>query len=131
MKTSKKILILLVSLSISALISAGISLGFLTFLNINFWYSFWFFISLQISGSLIWDKYYESKIIIDAIKEYSNKPFKKYLIPLNCAHCGTKNEVEIDLTDTEFRCKNCEKYNGIHTNFVTAAITEPINMVEN
>jgi DNA-directed RNA polymerase subunit RPC12/RpoP len=71
-----------------------------------------------------------SNLPAEEVKAYNQKPYKKYLIPLNCAHCGHKNEIEIDLTDTEFRCTNCLKYNGIHTNFMAAAITEPVSQVE-
>lgn len=130
MKTNKKILMLVVSLLISALISAGISGGLLTFFNINFWLSFWFFITLQIGGSIWLSNFYESNKIIAAVREYASKPYKKYMLPLNCAHCGHKNEIEIDLSDTEYRCENCKRYNGIHVNFMSAAITEPIDQIQ-
>lgn len=129
MKTSKKLLIITVSILLTAFISACLSSGFSFFLAWNFWPIFWFFFGMQILVSLWYDKYYESEKLIKAVQEYANKPYKKYMIPLNCAHCGVKNEIQIDLTDTEFRCDNCKKYNGIHVNFMTAAITEPVNEV--
>jgi hypothetical protein len=130
MKTSKKILFLTISLGITSLISGGLALGINAFFSIPFWGSFWFFVCAQILGSLAWDRYMETERIVAEVKAYNQKPYKKYLIPLNCAHCGHKNEIEIDLTDTEFRCTNCLKYNGIHTNFMAAAITEPVSQVE-
>lgn len=130
MKTSKKILILAVSLGLTSLISGGLALGLSAFFSIYYWAGFWFFFCAQILGSLAWDRFGETNRILEEVKEYNKKPYRKYLIPLNCAHCGHKNEIELDLTDTEFRCTNCLKYNGIHTNFMTAAITEPVSQVE-
>lgn len=129
MKTSKKILILVVSLGITSLLSAGLAMGLYSFFSVSFWSSFWFFFCSQILGSLAWDRYGETNKIIEAVNEYNKKPYKKYIIPLNCAHCGHKNEIELDLTDTEYRCTNCLKYNGIHVNFMSAAITEPISQI--
>jgi len=130
MKTSKKILFLAISLGITSLISGGLALGLNAFFSIYYWGSFWFFFCSQILGSLAWDRFGETNKILAEVKEYNKKPFRKYLIPLNCAHCGHKNEIELDLTDTEFRCTNCLKHNGIHTNFMTTAITEPVSQVE-
>lgn len=126
MKTSKKILYVLYSLALTCVISAGISLGCTMLFSLPFWYTFWFFNSIQIGGYMLWDKYYETRNVIQSVREYASKPYKKYILGLNCSHCGISNELEIDLTDTEFRCENCKKYNGIHINFTTAAITEPI-----
>jgi DNA-directed RNA polymerase subunit RPC12/RpoP len=130
MKTSKKILIIFTSILVTALISTGLSAGTSFILSWNFWPIFWLFFAAQILGSLIWDKYYESNQIIAAVKEYASRPYRKYMLAMNCAHCGHKNEIEIDLTDTEFRCSNCQKYNGIHVNFMAAAITEPTDKIE-
>lgn len=127
MKTNKKILIIFSSLFLTACLSAGISFGTSFLLGWSFWPLFWLFFSSQILISFCYDRFYESKKLLDAVKEYTNKPYKKYIIPINCGHCGTKNELEIDLTDTEFRCPNCKKYNGIHINFMAAAITEPVS----
>jgi hypothetical protein len=126
MKISKKILLIITSFSIISVFSGAIAYGLNAIYNIPFWAVFWIANSLQIAWSIYRDQYLEGRKITNAITEYSKKPYKKYYIPLNCAHCGHKNEIEIDLTDTEFRCENCKKFNGIHTNFMTAAITEPI-----
>lgn len=127
MKTSKKILIIFSSLFLTACLSAGLSFGTAFLLDWSFWPLFWLFFSCQILISFCYDRFYESKKLLDAVKEYTSKPYKKYIIPINCGHCGSKNELEIDLTDTEFKCSNCKKYNGIHINFMAAAITEPVS----
>lgn len=129
MKTSKTILLFATSILITSTISAGLAGGLYGFFNIAFWNSFWFFFCLQVLGSFLWDRYAETNQIVAAVKEYNNKPYRKYLIPLNCGHCGYKNEIEIDLTDNEFQCSNCLKNNGIHVNFMAAAITEPISSI--
>ena len=113
-------------LVISGLLSGGVALGLNLLFSFSFWGAFLVALSLQISWSMFRSEYLEGKKFLELAKEYSSKPYRKYIIPLNCAHCGSKNEIEIDLTDTEFQCDNCKKYNGIHTNFMTAAITEPI-----
>lgn len=126
MKKSKKILIIFVFLLISSVLSGIFALGLNLLFNFSFWGAFLVASACQISWSIFRSEYLEGKKLLELAKEYSSKPYRKYIIPLNCAHCGSKNEIEIDLTDTEFRCDNCKKYNGIHTNFMTAAITEPI-----
>lgn len=127
MKTSKKILYILTSLFAVALISAGISIGFEMFFNFSFWKSFFFVSVVQILTPILWNKYYESKELVDAAKEYASKPFRRYIIGLNCAHCGKLNKVDVDLSETEFKCSHCKKDNGVHVEFMTAAITEPIS----
>jgi hypothetical protein len=125
MKTSKKILMILTSCAIVSAISAGLSFG-LSIFGISFWPAFWLIVTIQFLAPVIWDRLYDSRKLVEALNEYRAKPYRKYSIPLNCTHCNAKNEVEIDLTDTEFRCENCKKFNGIHVNFMTAAITEPL-----
>lgn len=126
MKKSKKILILITFLLITGILSSGFAFGAYLLFGLSFWGTFLVSSTLQISWSIFRSEYLEGKKLFELAKEYASKPYRKYVIPLNCAHCGSKNEIEIDLTDTEFRCENCKKYNGIHTNFMTAAITEPI-----
>lgn len=126
MKKSKKILILFVFLLISSILSGCFAFGLKLLFDFSFWGTFLVASASQISWSIFRSEYLEGKKLLELAKEYSSKPYRKYIIPLNCAHCGSNNEIEIDLTDTEFRCDNCKKYNGIHTNFMTAAITEPI-----
>jgi hypothetical protein len=125
MRTRKKILLIISSLGITALFSAAIAYG-LTIWDIPFGPVFILACIAQIGGSLLYDKFYESNRLFSVLEEYRAKPYKDYVIDLNCAHCGHKNEVTIDLTETEFRCENCNKFNGIHVNFLTAAVTEPI-----
>lgn len=127
MKTSKKILIVATSFIITSLLSLCISYGVAFILDWNIWPIFWLCFASQILFSFWYDRFYESKKLISAATEYANKPYKKYIIPINCGHCGKKNEIELDLTDTEFTCQICKKHNGIHVNFMAAAITEPIS----
>lgn len=76
----------------------------------------------------MWDKYVVQQTMVENAKEYLKKPFKSYLLSnINCGHCGHPNNIEVDLDNTEFTCRNCNKQNGIHVNFVVAAITEPLN----
>lgn len=127
MKTSKKILIITTSILLTSLLSCCLAYGLSFILNWNFWPLFFLSFASQILFSFWYDRFYESKKIMDAMAEYANKPYKKYIIPINCGHCGKKNEIELDLTDTEFTCEICKKHNGIHVNFMAAAITEPMN----
>lgn len=64
------------------------------------------------------DAYYMLKDEIDA---YNAKPYRQYLVKLPCQHCATMQDVEIDLTDDEFVCINCEKENKVLAEFRTAA----------
>lgn len=129
MKTSKKILMLVTSLGITVAISIAIT-GILSI----FWaFSFWAIVAclsgVQLAATITWDNMYESRRIVKAVQEYNSKPYRRYMIELNCAHCGSKNEVDVDLNETEFRCINCRKFNGIHVNFIAAAITEPVSAI--
>lgn len=130
MKTSKKLLYIGTSVLITSLISAGLAAGMFAIFGISFPHAFFFWFAAQVLGFLAWERYGETQKILKSVEEYNKKPYKKYWIPLNCAHCGHKNEIEIDLTDTEFRCPNCLKFNGIHVNFMAAAITEPLSQIE-
>jgi hypothetical protein len=126
MKTNKKILLIATSVAITVVISILLALGLYIIFGWNIIGCSLFFTVLQLSWSIYRSEYLDRKKIVEAVQEYSKKPYKKYLIPINCGHCGSKNELEIDLTDTEFQCDNCKKYNGLHVNFMAAAITEPI-----
>ena len=127
MKTSKKILMILTSCAIVSAISAGLSFG-LSIFGISFWPAFWLIVTIQFLAPLLWSRLYETRLLTTALEEYKAKPYRKYSIPLNCTYCNAKNEIEIDLTDTEFKCENCKKINGIHVNVMTAAITEPVDL---
>jgi hypothetical protein len=127
MKTSKKVLYVLLSLIIIGIISGGLSVGIELFLGFSFWKSFFFLSVVQFVGPMLWTKYFESAQLIELAKEYTNKPFKRYMINLNCAHCGQVNSIDMDLAETEFKCTNCKKDNGIHIEFMTAAITVPVS----
>jgi hypothetical protein len=126
MKTSKKILFIILSILLVGLISTGLAFGIELFFAFSFWKSFVFVSVLQLLVPILWDRYYVSKQLIAIANDYNSKPFRKYIIPLNCSHCGFKNDIDIDLNETEFKCTNCKKDNGIHLAFQTAAITEPM-----
>lgn len=124
MKPSKKILILGFSLSAISAISFAFAWGLSVLFGINFWAIFCLVTAIQISGGWLYEKFYQEVALFKALKEYTAKPYKKYEIPLNCQVCGKENIVEIDLTDTEFKCENCNRKNGIYVTFASAAITE-------
>lgn len=123
MKISKRILILSTFLLICGIISAGISLGLMQFFNYDFWYSFVFFTILQIIAPFIRDFIVDTLIIKRAADEYRAKPYKKYNIPLNCSYCGKSTNVDIELTDTTYKCNLCDRKNALYVNFMVAAIT--------
>lgn len=127
MKTSKKILYAIISFIIIGIISGGLSIGLELFLGFAFWKSFFFVSVIQLVAPMLWNKYYESAQLIELAREYTSKPFKRYMINLNCAHCGHINSIDMDLAETEFKCVNCKKDNGIHIEFMTAAITVPVS----
>lgn len=135
MKINKKILIIAVSLGISSLISLGLSWGVVALFDISFLGSFLFFLALQFLIHFIINDWYESTNVIkeqkeikEVLQEYNKKPFKQYLLELNCSHCSAKNEVVLDLDEeTEFKCTNCGKDNVVYTNIMTASKTNPIN----
>lgn len=129
MKTSKKILLLFVSLTIVCAISTIIAYSLFFLFNISFWGIFGLSTAVQIGWSIFRFQYIEEKerkATLALMTEYLSKPFRRYIIEMNCAHCGHKNEIEVDLNNTEFKCENCKKYNGLHVNFMAAAITEPL-----
>jgi len=127
MKFSKKILMISTSLAIVFGSSAALAYG-LSIFEISFWPAFWLIAIIQFLAPVLWSRLYETRKLLEVLDEYKAKPYRKYSIPLNCTYCNAKNEIEIDLTDTEFKCENCKKFNGIHVNFMTAAITEPIDL---
>lgn len=127
MKTTKKILYICISLLAISAVSGGLSMGMEVFFELPFWKCFSFFTVLQLLIPFSWDYFYESKRIIKAVQDYANLPYKKYMIGLNCAHCGQTNKIEMDLSDTEFKCEVCKKDNGIYVEFMAAAITEPVS----
>jgi hypothetical protein len=127
MRTSKKILMYTVSFLVTLFISLGLAAGTELFTGFSYKPLTFFFFCIQLAASFYITNIYESRNVIKAVQEYASKPYKKYILPINCGHCGQSNEIEIDLTDTEFKCTNCSKMNGIHISFMGSAITEPIN----
>jgi hypothetical protein len=125
MKNNKFFRILLVALLILAPSSlVGVGLGFI--LNIPWWTIAMSLIGIQWYFTYWLDKHKHTKLIKDALTKYESLDYKKYRIPLTCQECGRENNVELDLTNTEFTCKFCERKNAIYINFSTASITEPL-----
>ena len=124
MKTSKRILKLIVSLTATALISAGLSGGLYLFLGTGFLGGFIFFFAAQILGFFLYDRYIESRNITSLLKEYVQKPFREYSVTLPCQFCGRQQDVPLIFDDLEFECQNCKGKNAIHIEFRTAAISK-------
>jgi len=127
MKTSKRILIVLVSLCLVALIAASLALGLQYFLAYPFWHIFYSLIGLQLILPKISNFFYEKYTIKKVLDEYNSKPFKQYAIDTACQHCGNVATMNLDLNDTEYQCGNCGKRNAVHVTFLTAAVQTPVN----
>lgn len=61
-------------------------------------------------------------------EEYKSLDYKKFIIPLTCQECGVVNNVEMDLANTEFICKKCNRKNAIYVNFSSASVVDPITV---
>lgn len=128
-----KILNLILGLSFLVLPSLGIGIALDYLLSISWWAITIILISLQIGVNYYLTVYKEQNSLIKSvskfeefIKRYEELKYKKYRIPLTCQACGRENTVELDLTNTEFKCKYCERNNAIYVNFSTAITTEPL-----
>lgn len=129
MKTSKRILIIIVFLIITSAISALLSIPALIF-GYSFWYSFFFFMGIQPLGKYLYDRYVEVNILIDTRNQLLEKPYKEEILGVNCAICNTAQEIPFNLQHTEFRCLKCQRLNSIHTTVSVQAVTEAINPIE-
>lgn len=124
MKTAKKILLIIVGIIIISAISSGLSLGMSLFFGLSFWKSFAFFSTLQVIVPELWRTYYVDKNVVESARIYAQKPYKKYMLALDCTHCGYTSQVEVDLSnETEYNCPHCKKDNGVHVQFMTTSIT--------
>lgn len=117
---------ILLALSILILPSTLVGIGLNMILGIPWWA-----VTLAGIGSQLFYHFYkiqvkDTKIIKKSLERYDNLQYKKYLIPLTCQGCGRENNVELDLTNTEFKCKFCEVENAIYINFATATKTNPL-----
>lgn len=127
MKTSKKILAILTSLTVVSGIAALISTGGSMLFGLPFWGIFTLVSALQLIVPSIVDGLYAKYILKKNIDEYNNKPYKQYPIKTACQHCGNLAVLNLDLDDTEYVCGNCHKHNAVHVTFMTAAIQTPVN----
>lgn len=123
MKNYKKLLIIVTAALITCSISAALSLGIEEFLSFKFWPTFWFITVLQLIFPSIKDCCVDVFILKKAADEYRKKEYKKYNFPLRCSYCNADNAVDIDLTDTTFRCEKCKRKNAIYLNFTVASLT--------
>ena len=124
MKTSKKILIICLSIAIilglSFMISSGITI---IFPNISL------FVATLGVASIIWlcnyffTFYRDTVVIKRQLEKISNLPYKQYTIDTTCQHCGHKEPHNIDLSNLEYKCGSCKKYNAIYVTFTTAAMS--------
>lgn len=141
---------LIKSLSKLFLPALGVSASLFYLFGIPWIPSFLGLFSIQIMANLIWDWILHKRIEVkkvneiineyvsaleteqkqyeDAKEEYQSLDYKKYIVPLMCRGCGKENNVEMDLSNTEFRCKYCSKSNAIYINFTVASITDPVDV---
>jgi hypothetical protein len=131
MKTSKKILIAILSIGISFVLSILVTLGILAFIAIPFWPVVGACMALIFIVNYFLEYYRDTEVIQKELKKLNDKPFKEYTIESTCQSCGHKQNVVIDLNELEYKCDHCKRSNAIYVNFMTAAVTEPtsVNML--
>lgn len=124
MRLSKKILLIVVSiLSVSGISFLG-ALGLNYIFGWNLLGLFLLGIALIIFSSFLYNEIVEKLAIVPLLKEYAAKPFKVYSIMSPCQYCSSQQEVELDLSDTEYVCDNCKRKNAVHVVFNTIAVGE-------
>lgn len=124
MNTSKKILLICKAISIIVATSSLIAWSFMTLFAVNFWAMFIIGVVLQLIFPELKDTYIFSKNVRDSLKEYADKPFRKYEIPLTCQYCGSKEVIDVDLNNTTYKCQTCDRKNAVYVSFMTAAISD-------
>lgn len=123
MKTSEKILFITIGMALIASISAISSWVLGALFGAPFWPIFVGLSLLQIVGKYGADRYLEINVIKNGLKEYNQKPYKDFVIPLTCQVCGKVDNVTMDLSETEYRCTSCQRKNAIYVTFATAAMS--------
>jgi hypothetical protein len=124
MKTSKKILILIITLLIVGGLSGLAAWAIVSVFGGYFFPMFTLSALTLLFGHAAVDKLAEIFIFRKKLVALSNRPFRDYLLNLMCQHCSHVQPVAIDLQDSDFICTKCERRNGIHTTITTAAVTE-------
>jgi hypothetical protein len=127
MTNYKKFLLLLQSILTMGVISSGVGLAIWWMFAINFWGVFLLTSIVQLIFPRLYDKFLYSKAIKDGLDEYNAKPYKKYQITLACQSCGHRENIDVDLNDTVYKCDHCHRMNGIYVTFTTAVISDTIN----
>ena len=123
MTNNKKLLLIFRSLLIIGSISTGISflLNWI-FPVLPFWGLLILITILQFPLNTFLDRYSAYRESIGLLREYAAKPFRKYNIALNCSYCGKETPVDVELTDTTFKCGNCQRTNALYITFMPAAM---------
>lgn len=122
MTTNKKILAIVISILGIAAISTVAAFSFFYLAGLHFWGVFGFATLVQILAPWAAERYTFSQEVQNTVKEYANKPFRKYEIPLTCQYCGHSEPVDIDLTNTTYKCSTCERKNAVYVYFQTAVM---------
>jgi DNA-directed RNA polymerase subunit RPC12/RpoP len=131
MKTSKKILVLLLSLTITFVISSILTVGLGIFTTVPFWPATSSFMILIWLINYFFQYYRDTYVIQSELKKLNSKPYKDYTMESTCQSCGHKQNVVVNLEDLEYSCDRCKRKNAIYVTFMTAAVTEPssVNML--
>jgi DNA-directed RNA polymerase subunit RPC12/RpoP len=122
MTTQKKLLIVFLVLLAIAAISATAGFAGAVLFGLHYWGVFALTALVQFIIPLAAERYTFSKKIQEAVKEYANKPFRKYEIPLTCQYCGHSETVDVDLNNTVYKCSTCDRKNAVYVSFMTAII---------
>ena len=103
------------------LLPAIIAFGLAFLFNSNFLIAWFSLTALSVLIEKILEKGVTAKRISDFTDKYSNLPYKKYMVRLNCQNCHHVNVIEMDLNkNTEFVCSQCQRKNAVYTTFTTA-----------
>jgi hypothetical protein len=127
MKLSKKIFIIIKSLSIVAIISSIISAALSSIFTVPFWSVFILVSMIQLLFPSCYDLFMDKIIIKRQLDIYNAKEYKRYPIQTACQHCGDITTRALNLDDSQYRCDNCGKDNAIHVTYMVAAIQSAPN----
>jgi len=125
MKSSKRILVLLVALLLMSAIAGILSIPAIIF-HYSFYWSFAFFFGIQPILKALYDNYIEVNILADYKTKMLEKPFREDIVPFNCQACGTIHEVPYNIHVMDFRCLKCKRLNNINLTFQTTIANEMI-----
>ena len=131
MRTSKKILAILLSLIAVVAVSAMVSTPIYFIFGFPFWPMVCGVSGLFIIANYLSQYWQENKIIKAEFAKLKEKPYQDFLIDSTCQYCGHRESIRMDLNSLEYKCTQCKKTNAIYISFMTAAVTEPpsLNML--